>query len=183
MDFDLYELLRRARVIAGRVHAGQVDLGGQPVIFHLRRVEDALALDDIEGRIVAALHDAWEDNPGLRESGELQAFLPRELLAALYAITRQPGENYRDYIGRVIANPIARRVKLADLTDNMDMRRLGRKPNINDFQRLQRYIDATVTILTVDADIRRDQDKNSGAAIEREAQRWIRREIQEGATL
>jgi len=44
------------------------------------------------------------------------------LLRALDCVTRGKGEAYEAFVLRSKANPIARKVKLADLDDNMDIR-------------------------------------------------------------
>ncbi len=63
------------------------------------------------------------------------------LLRALDCLTRRESETYQEFIERVRVNPIARRVKLADLEDNMDIQRL---PTLTekDAERLKKYLDA-----------------------------------------
>jgi hypothetical protein len=74
------------------------------------------------------LHDVIEDTPvtldRLREEG-----YPEEVLRALDSVTRRDGERYEDYVDRAAADPIGRQVKLADLEDNMDPRRLANPPH------------------------------------------------------
>lgn len=88
-------------------------------------------------RIVGVLHDLLEDTPhtaeGLRERG-----YGEEILQALNAVTRRAGESYEESILRSKSNPIARRVKLADLEDNMDLRRVP-EVTARDLERLARY--------------------------------------------
>lgn len=83
------------------------------------------------------LHDLLEDTPhtaeGLRERG-----YGEEILQALNAVTRRAGESYEESILRSKSNPIARRVKLADLEDNMDLRRVP-EVTARDLERLARY--------------------------------------------
>lgn len=88
-------------------------------------------------RMVGVLHDVVEDTPytlaDLRELGYSE-----DLLLALDGVTRREGEPYEDFVLRSKANPISRRVKLADLEDNMDVRRMiGVTPK--DMERLARY--------------------------------------------
>ena len=50
-------------------------------------------------------------------------------------------ENYDDFIDRIRKNPLATAVKLNDLTDNMDIRRLPYLSD-KDVKRLKRYLKA-----------------------------------------
>jgi (p)ppGpp synthase/HD superfamily hydrolase len=132
---DKKPTLEGAIVLAAQSHRGQVDKAGAPYILHPLRV--MLRLKDEAGRIAAVLHDVLEDAgitvEFLREQGYRE-----EVLGALDALTRREGESYADFIERAAGNPLARRVKLADLADNMDASRL---PEITpkDQERLARY--------------------------------------------
>jgi (p)ppGpp synthase/HD superfamily hydrolase len=110
-----------AILLAAQAHRGQVDKAGEPYILHPLRV--MLRLKDEAGRIAAVLHDVLEDAgvtiEFLRERGYSE-----EVLRALDALTRRPGESYAGFIERAAADPLARRVKLADLADNLDASRL-----------------------------------------------------------
>lgn len=75
--------------------------------------------------VVAVLHDVLEDTNCIIHHHRLFPFeqdmaLTQEVEMALVAITRQKGEEYFNYIKRVGANPLATKVKLADLADNLD---------------------------------------------------------------
>ena len=128
--------LERAIVIATGAHNGQFDKGGQPYILHALRVMMAMQSD--QDRIVAVLHDVAEDCP-LYPLSSLRKAFGHEVGDALDAITKRAGERYDEYLDRVAANPIARRVKMADLADNSDLRRLGREPTEVDHQRRAKY--------------------------------------------
>ena len=128
--------LERAIVIAAEAHAGRTDKAGAPYILHpLRMMMD---LTSAEERIVAVLHDVCEDCPGwtferLRGEG-----FSEEILAALDSVTKRKGEPYEDFALRAAANPIGRRVKLADLRDNSDLSRIT-TPSVKDHQRIAKY--------------------------------------------
>jgi (p)ppGpp synthase/HD superfamily hydrolase len=132
---DKKPTLEDAIVLAAQSHRGQVDKAGAPYILHPLRV--MLRLKDEADRIAAVLHDVLEDAgitvEFLREQGYRE-----EVLGALDALTRREGESYADFIERAAGNPLARRVKLADLADNLDASRL---PEITpkDQERLARY--------------------------------------------
>jgi (p)ppGpp synthase/HD superfamily hydrolase len=113
--------LEDAIILAAGAHRGQTDKAGEPYILHPLRV--MLHLEDEEGRIAAALHDVLEDTAttadNLRDWG-----YGEKVIEALEALTRREGESYPEFIERLAPNPLARRVKLADLEDNMNLRRL-----------------------------------------------------------
>ena len=116
-------LLERAILLAVQAHRGQVDRSGAPYILHPLRV--MFRVETENERIAAVLHDVVEDTDwtldGLRAEG-----FPEEIVQAVDCLTRREGESYDDRVARAAAHPIARRVKLADLEDNMDARRLTR---------------------------------------------------------
>jgi (p)ppGpp synthase/HD superfamily hydrolase len=74
-------------------------------------------------KIVAILHDVVEDTDwtfdDLREEGFSEA-----VIAALDCVTKREGEAYEDFVKRSASSALAKRVKIADLEDNMDIRRL-----------------------------------------------------------
>ncbi len=121
--------------LAAEAHRGQVDKGGQPYILHPLRL--MLHLRSDVDRIVGVLHDVVEDTHFTQEDLRSRGY-PTDVLEALDCLTKRPAEEYEDFIQRIKPNPIARRVKLVDLEDNMDVRRL---PTMNeeDFQRLKKY--------------------------------------------
>jgi (p)ppGpp synthase/HD superfamily hydrolase len=84
-----------------------------------------LKMSSIDERIVAVLHDVCEDCPGWtldRLRGE--GFSDR-IIDALQSVTKRDGEDYEEFVRRAAANPIGRRVKLADLHDNSDLSRIA----------------------------------------------------------
>lgn len=127
--------LEDAIALAVEAHRGQRDKAGQTYILHPLRV--MMRLDTDSERMAAILHDVVEDTPytleRLRELG-----YPEEVLGALDCLTKRDGETYEAFIERVRPHPLARRVKLADLEDNMDVRRL---PTVGpkEAERLARY--------------------------------------------
>lgn len=124
--------------IATEVHKRQIDKGGKPYIGHPLRVEK-LCLDD-DSKIVALLHDTIEDGDITAEYLLMQGF-PAYIVDAILSVSRNKGEDYFDFIQRSKANPIGRRVKIADLKDNMDITRLNELTD-NDIERLKKYLQA-----------------------------------------
>jgi (p)ppGpp synthase/HD superfamily hydrolase len=127
--------LEDAIALAVEAHRGQRDKAGQSYILHPLRV--MFRLETEPERMAAILHDVVEDTPytleRLRELG-----YPEEVLGALDCLTKRTGETYEAFIERVRPHPLARRVKLADLEDNMDVRRLL-TVGVKEAERLARY--------------------------------------------
>ena len=95
-------------------------------------------------KIVAVLHDVIEDSqpPQRWRFDELRREgFSESVLAALEGVTRREGETCEDVIRRSLTHPVARRVKLADIKDNMDLRRLATLTD-RDAARLRRYLAA-----------------------------------------
>ena len=130
--------LEDAIALAVHAHAGQRDKAGAPYILHPLRLMIRLGHDaTAHERMAAVLHDVVEDTPfTLQRLTELGC--PPEVLAALELLTRRASDSYEQFIERVLPNPIARRVKRADLEDNMDLLRLETIA-AKDLDRLQRY--------------------------------------------
>lgn len=127
--------LESAIAAAAKLHAGQADKGGAPYILHPLRV--MLAVGDEWERILAVLHDAAEDAGWDRVRAELGT-LPPWLEKGLDALTRRKEESYDEFIDRAASHGRARRVKLADLADNMKLSRIP-NPSGADRERMARY--------------------------------------------
>jgi hypothetical protein len=111
-----------------------------PFILHpLRVMASFLDREDDDARMVAVLHDVIEDSD-VTCAMLLERGYPRAVVDAVEAISRREGERYRSYIERVAANPLAVRVKLADLQDNLDSRRPSTKELSPDAE--YRYVSA-----------------------------------------
>ncbi len=127
--------LEDALALAVEAHRGQHDKAGQPYILHPLRVMMRLETD--AERTVALLHDVVEDTPWTLERLRAAGY-PEAVLSALDALTRRDGETYEAFVERLRPDALARRVKLADLEDNMDVRRLT-AVTPKDAERLARY--------------------------------------------
>jgi len=135
--------LERAIQIAVEAHAGQTDKADRPYILHPLRV--MFAVDDDDARTAAVLHDTLEDTSitvdQLREEG-----FGEEIIEAVEALTKMEGEDYTAFVERAARNPIARRVKLADIEDNMDLFRLEAIGE-EDLERITKYHRARQVLL------------------------------------
>lgn len=133
--FLIVSLLEKAIEIAVQAHKGQKDRAGSPYILHPLNV--MCRMETEEEKIAAVLHDVIEDTEVTLDGLRLNGFSP-EIVAAIDTLTRRQGEAYDHYIERVRPHPLARRVKLEDLRDNMDLRRSG-DASPEDVGRFQRY--------------------------------------------
>jgi len=135
MSIGQNSLLDKAIEIARLAHQDQIDKASKPYIEHPLRVMNNLTT--VEEKIVGVLHDTIEDSKLTLD--DLTSFgFSCEIITALKAITKVEGEDSEVYIQRVMCNPLALSVKIADMTDNMDMTRLV-SPTERDYQRLQKY--------------------------------------------
>jgi (p)ppGpp synthase/HD superfamily hydrolase len=137
-------LLEKAIKIAVHAHTGQKERNGQPYIMHPLRVMQRV--NTVEEKIVAVLHDVVEDTPWTPAMLTKRGF-PKHLLDALDCVTIRKGEPYPAAIRRAASNPIARRVKLADLEDNTDIHRLPHlktsdRNHLNKYLRVHRWLTA-----------------------------------------
>lgn len=136
------ELLHRAIKIADKAHKGQTDKYHAPYIAHVMRVmEYGKTMDE---KIVGALHDVVEDHPVefsldyLRDQG-----FPEYIIFAISCLTKfDPDEEYDDFVRRTERSPLAVAVKLNDLRDNMDLRRVNRELTPKDLKRFNKYLKA-----------------------------------------
>ena len=131
--------LQRAIEIATEAHKGQFDKSGKDYIGHLLRVMEMGKTED--EKIVGVLHDVIEDTHWTFDMLEAEGF-SREIITALKCVTKiSENENYDDFIDRVRKNPLAVAVKINDLSDNMDIRRLPYLSD-KDVKRLKKYLKA-----------------------------------------
>jgi (p)ppGpp synthase/HD superfamily hydrolase len=134
--------LEDAIALAVEAHRGQRDKTGQPYILHALRV--MLRLETEHEQMAGVLHDVVEDTPHTLEDLRRLGY-PDAVVEAADCLTRRGDETYEQFVERAIANPIARRVKLADIEDNMDVRRIG-EISEKDRERLNRYIQARARV-------------------------------------
>ena len=132
-------ILDRAKEIAKAAHEGQVDKAGKPYIEHPMRVMKMGKT--VEEKIAGVLHDVVEDSEWTFEMLEKEG-IPKDVMDALRCVTKlSEDEDYDHFIARVKTNPLAVKVKLNDLKDNMDITRLDQVTE-KDLARLNKYIRA-----------------------------------------
>ncbi len=152
--YTLGEQYVKAITLIKTKFSDKVDKGGHPYIGHLFSVSRSIGdvIDDLtmtgvdeevitfyrKAEIVALLHDILEDTDttedGLREEG-----FDDDIIQAVVAITRRKDEKlYFDFIERVKECDLAKVVKIYDLEDNMDIKRL-KSLEEKDLKRIFKY--------------------------------------------
>jgi (p)ppGpp synthase/HD superfamily hydrolase len=127
--------LERAILIAAQAHLGQRDKAGAPYILHPLRM--MMRMESEAAMIVAVLHDVVEDSDWTLEQLRSEGF-SEEVLQAVDCVTHREGESYDEFVERVRANAIACNVKIADLEDNMNVKRIG-EMTPKDLARIEKY--------------------------------------------
>lgn len=127
--------IEKAITLAAKKHAGQVDKANQPYIFHPLRL--MFKVTTIEQKIVAVLHDILEDTD-TTVVDLISLGFSTDVIDAIQALTKNKGESRIEAAYRAVKNPIACVVKLADVTDNMDLSRIA-QPTNHDLLRLEEY--------------------------------------------
>ena len=118
------ELVKKVCAILYDAHKEDWDKGGYPYVFHPFYL--AVQMEDEASVCTALLHDVVEDHGDRCSFADLsQAGVPEPVIRALRLLTHPDGVPYMDYIRALAKDPIARRVKLADLRHNLDARRLN----------------------------------------------------------
>ena len=113
------ELTNKAMKLAYQAHHGQIDYNGIPYIFH--PIHLAEQMTDEYTCCVALLHDIVEDTDVTLD--KLCEEFPNEVIDAIRLMTHEDNTDYFDYVRSIKANPIAKKVKLADLAHNSDQSR------------------------------------------------------------
>lgn len=152
-----------AEQLARLAHVGQTDKAGADYIEHPLRVANSFATQEVAAndeeqdyanfdyerqheisnlQIIALLHDTIEDTWVTAEYLERSGYEP-EVIAAIEALTKLPDEEgsdagYEKFIRRAASNPLALRVKIADIKDNMDLSRIA-NPTDKDHARIAKY--------------------------------------------
>lgn len=132
---DYEQLYHLAFKIAIEAHKGQVDKAGVDYIEHPKAVAELLEAK--EEKIVALLHDVVEDTKVTFHDLE-QYWFPNNIITALKLLTKPKKIDYMEYIKKIKENPLAKKVKIADLTHNSDLSRLKEITN-KDLERLEKY--------------------------------------------
>ena len=114
-------LTKKALKISFNAHKDQVDKSGMPYVYHPFHLAEQM--NDEYSTCVALLHDVVEDTDISLDDLTSEGF-PAEVIDALTLMTHDDKVPYMDYVRKIKTNPIATKVKLADLEHNSDLSRL-----------------------------------------------------------
>ena len=132
------DLIYKSLEIVTKVFNDKVDKGGFPYVIHLLKVYSGVS--DYLEKVCALLHDVIEDTDVTYDDLKNVGY-SEEVIEILTILTKLKGEDYRDYVKRIIdsENYHAMNIKLADLRHNMDSSRI-KNPTPNDYERItKRY--------------------------------------------
>lgn len=138
-------LTKKAAKLAFAAHEGQTEECGIPYISHPWHLAEQMETETETA--VALLHDVVEDTDWTLE-GLAQEGFPPEVLEPLRLLTHDPAVPYFDYVRNLKHDPVAKKVKLADLAHNSDMTRLDHITE-RDVKRAEKYAQA-IQLLTED---------------------------------
>lgn len=130
--------------IAIFTHLFQKDKAGEPYIYHpltvMMNIKNEDKIFEIKCKIVAVLHDVLEDTKDITLTMGLlkESSIDSELIKCVELLTKEKEYNEEEYFKRIKENPIARTVKIADLTHNMDLSRL-KEITVKDKNRYRKY--------------------------------------------
>jgi|TARA_R100000935_G_scaffold44348_1_gene67219 (p)ppGpp synthase/HD superfamily hydrolase len=127
--------LDQAISVATKAHFGQVDKSGQPYILHPLRLMFRFEAE-VE-MIVAVMHDVIEDSDFTYEDLKNIGF-SNDVMEALDCLTKRENEDYERFILRASKNSLARKIKIEDIKDNLDLTRLNDITE-KDLQRAEKY--------------------------------------------
>ena len=127
-------------------HKSQTDKAGLPYVFHPFHLAEQM---DTEDEVcVALLHDVMEDtsftSDDIRAAG-----MPEHVIEALLLMKHDPKDDYLDYVEKLSKNPLARKVKRADLQHNSDLTRLDEVTD-KDRARVAKYAQALELLDAID---------------------------------
>ena len=137
--------LQRAIEIALEAHKGALDKGGNPYILHPLRL--MLQMDSEEEMIVAILHDVVEDSEKWSFDKLHKEGFSKKIINSLRSVTKEnENEDYEKFIDRSVKDKIGRKVKIADISDNLDISRL-KEVTDKDILRINKYKKALAKLI------------------------------------
>ena len=120
------DLVKKAATISFDAQKDQLDKAGHPGYpYFMHPLTLALQFDDEATVCVALLHDVVEDHGDKYPMSYMEKEFPKEVVVALKLLTHDKHVDYIEYVKKIKTNPIARKVKIADLKHNTNLRRTG----------------------------------------------------------
>jgi hypothetical protein len=136
---DAISQVSLAKGISFIAHRGRLDKSGAPYIDHPGRIAERF--DPVTEPVEAAaawLHDVLEDT-AVTAQELFEAGLMPEIVEVVQVLTRTPEVSFDEYYARIRRDPIARRVKLADIDDNTARWRLRRLEYETQLRLVEKY--------------------------------------------
>ena len=132
------KIIQKAYNYALEKHGTQLRKSGEPYIIHPTNVAYTIAELGLDEQTICAalLHDVVEDTNVTFD--ELEKEFSPEIIEALKLLTHDKNVDYLEYVRKIKNNPIARKVKLADLYHNSDPTRME-NPTQKDLERKEKY--------------------------------------------
>ena len=139
------DLTKKALKVCFEAHKEQIDKTGIPYVFHPFHLAEQM--DDELSTVCALLHDVVEDTE-ITFDALFEMGFPKIVLDVLTLLTHEEDMPYMEYVKKVATNPIAKKVKIADLMHNSDVTRLDQ---IDEYviKRNEKYAEA-LRLLTKD---------------------------------
>lgn len=131
-------LTKKALKLCFNTHKDQVDKSGMPYVFHPFHLAEQM--DDELSTVCALLHDVVEDSETTLDDLSNMGF-PKEVIEVLSLLTHADDVSYMDYVREIKKNPIATKVKIADLKHNSDSTRVE-SADERMLERWQKYAEA-----------------------------------------
>ena len=135
-------IIEKSLEIALMAYAGQKDKADKTYILHPIRLMNQMETE--EEMAVALLHDVIEDSE-FTEEDLLNEGIPPRVVDAVICLSKLDGENYNDFINRVVENDLASKIKIVDIEDNINILRLN-KLTEKDLNRIAKYHEAWVKL-------------------------------------
>ncbi len=114
-------MLQKAIELAAAALNGITEDNGSPYINHAMRVMDKM--DTEEEKTAAVLHDVVEDTEMTVRDLERYGF-SRTIIDTVEQLTRRRDMTYFDYIDDISCSPMATKIKIAEIEDNLDVFRV-----------------------------------------------------------
>ncbi len=137
------DIIEKSLEIALKAYAGQKDKAGKTYILHPLRI---MAKMQTEYEMSAALlHDVIEDSDYTAED-LISEGIPSDVVIAVELLSKVKGESYDQFVDRVLQNPLATKIKIADIEDNINVLRL-KSIRDNDLERIAKYHKAWLKLM------------------------------------
>ena len=128
-------IIEKSLEISLKAYCGQKDKAGETYILHPLRIMAKMQTD--EERSAALLHDVIEDSDYTAEDLFSEG-IPKNVIEAVELLSKQDGDSYEEFVDRVLTNPLAAKIKKADIEDNIDILRLNSVTE-KDLKRIAKY--------------------------------------------